>query len=113
MRNKEIKFDLAELLLAFDEVLPMTDEEKGIYWLRSTRPDSIIIILCFSVYEMSANVIVRCNPQVVCSSVEMARCTSIKVLEAEKRCLEIISEGTASNLRCVLCLTGENILEVR
>jgi hypothetical protein len=113
MKYNEIEFDIADLLTAFDELLTTTDEERGVYWFKITRPDGIIVILSFSVYQMSANIIVRCSAHTVCSSINMKRCLSIRVVEHEKRCLEVICGDKASpSTRCLLCLTGDNILEI-
>ncbi len=113
MAYNRIKFDVADLLLVFDELLRMSDEERGIYWFKSTRPDGISITLSLSSYEFSANIIVRCNANVVCSSVAIKDCTLVRVLEPQTKCLEIIaSDINSPKMRCLLCIASNNILEV-
>ena len=105
-------FDLNSLIIIFDESLPLTDEEQKIYWFKFTRSDNITITLAFSVYEREVNVIVRCNPEVACASIKITQCTTIRVLESEKRTLEINSENLdSSSNRCFISLLGENIVE--
>ena len=113
MAYNRIKFDVADLLSVFDELLPMSDEERGIYWFKSTRSDGISITLSFSAYELSANIIVRCDANVSCSSIEVKDCTLVRVLEPERNCLEIVGgDITSPKMRCLLCITSDNILEV-
>ena len=105
-------FDLSSLLVVFDELLPLTDEEQKIYWLKFTRPDRITITLAFSVYERDANVIVRCNPAVACASIQITQCTAVRVLEIERKTLEVIGGNTDSfSKRCFVSLLGDNMVE--
>ncbi|MFW9928711.1 MAG: hypothetical protein ACFFD1_04920 [Candidatus Thorarchaeota archaeon] len=104
-----MKFNITELLIVFDELLtPPTDEEQGVYWFRATRKDGLIVTLSFSIYECYAGVLVCNNSDVAIASVHMKKCSEIRVLDEEKKNLEIIHEGQPG--RCFLQLTGDSIL---
>jgi hypothetical protein len=49
MQTSNMDFDLRSLLIVFDELLPLTDEEQKVYWFKFIRPDRITITLAFSV----------------------------------------------------------------
>lgn len=104
-----MNFDITQLLIVFDELLtPPTDEEQGVFWLRATRPDGLIITLSFSIYEHLSGVLIH-NSDLSISSVRMKNCSEIRVLDEKKKCLEIVhSDGTK---RCFLSLLGASILE--
>lgn len=113
MYMKETEFDLADLLSVFDELLPLSDEDRKIYWLRFTRSDGITITLTLSTYEMTVGLIVQCNSQVACSATHLKHCSRVRVLEMERRTLEVLcSESTENVIRCFLSLDGENILTI-
>ena len=113
MGYKEIAFDLADLLTYFDELLPTSDEERGIYWFKATRPDGVTVVLCFSAYELTASIIVRSGSGAACAYVELSQCTSIQLLSPEKSCVEIISgASTSPGTRCLICLAAETVLHI-
>jgi hypothetical protein len=98
-------FDLSSLLIVFDELLPLTDEEQQMYWLKFTRPDGITITLSFSMYEGDTNVIVQCNPAVACASIQITQCTAVRVLEIKRKTLEVIGGNADSfSKRCFISL---------
>jgi hypothetical protein len=105
----DIQFDLAMLLMVFDELLPVTNEDQKDYWLRKNRTDGVTVTLNFSVYENQAGIIVRNNAAVCPAVVNLSLCREIRVLE--NQCLEILSGKDARN-RCFISLVGPNILEV-
>jgi hypothetical protein len=104
-----MKFDIVQLLIVFDELLtPPTDEEQGVYWLGATRSDGLIVTLSFSIYERHAGVFIYNNSNVSIASVHMKNCSEVRVLDEEKKCLEIIRDTFPG--RCFLALIGDNIL---
>lgn len=104
-----MKFDITKLLIVFDELLaPPTDEEQGVYWFGATRTDGLIVTLSFSIYECYAGVLVCNNSDVAIARVHMKKCSEIRVLDEEKKSLEIIHDGSLG--RCFLQLTGDSIL---
>ncbi|MDP1609351.1 MAG: hypothetical protein Q8L98_08590 [Chlamydiales bacterium] len=104
-----MKVDITELLIIFDELLtPPTDEEQGVYWFRVTRADGLIVTLSFSIYECYVGVLVCNHSDVAVASVNMKKCSQIRVLDAKKKSLEIIHDGQPG--RCFLQLTGDSIL---
>ena len=107
-----MNFDLSDLLIVFDELLPLTDEEQKNYWFKFTRLDGITVTLVCSVYEEDVNIIVQCSQEVVCASIKITQCTAVRVLEIEKRTLEVISRyGDLPSKRCFISLLGNNIVE--
>lgn len=107
-----MKFDITQLLIIFDELLtPPTDEEQGIFWLRATRPDGLIVTLSFSIYERYAGILIHSSSDVAISNVSMENCSEIRVLDEKKKCLEILhADGTR---RCFLSLLGDLVLEYK
>jgi hypothetical protein len=103
-----MKVDITELLIVFDELLPFpTDKEQGVYWFGATRSDGLIVTLSFSIHERYVNLLVQ-NSGISIASVHMKKCAEIRILDAEKKNLEILHEGSTG--RCVLQLKGESIL---
>lgn len=104
-----MKFNLTELLFVFDEILNFpTNEEQGIYWLRATRQDGLIVTLSFSVYECYAGVLICNDSNMAIADVRMLNCSEIRVLDEKKRNLEIVHEKQSG--RCFLQVIGDNIL---
>jgi hypothetical protein len=67
LKREALEYDIADLPTAFDEQLPLSDEERGIYWFKYSRSDDISIVLSFSVYERTVSIIIRCSERTVCS----------------------------------------------
>jgi hypothetical protein len=104
-----MKLNITELLIVFDELLtPPTDEELGVYWFRATREDGLIVTLFFSIYECYVGILVCNSSDVAVASVDMEKCSEIRVLDEKKKNLEIIHDGPLG--RCFLQLTGDSIL---
>jgi malic enzyme len=104
-----MKVDITELLIFFDELLsPPTDEELGIYWFGKNRSDGLIITLSFSVYERYVGVLINNKSNVAIADIDMKNCSEIRVLDEEKKCLEIIHDDNKG--RCFLHLTGDTIV---
>jgi len=101
-----------QLLYVFDEQLPLSDEEIGLYWFKYIRNDGGTIQLNFNIYENNYSLILRSPEDVAVASVMLNDCSEINVLDEKKRQIEIVSgkeEGRA--LRCFLDFEGENIME--
>ncbi len=98
--------DLTELLIFFDELLPLTNEEQGIYWFKTQREDGLIITLVCSLYEAHVSVSVD-TIRVTTASLSLKSCSEIRILDQKRKCLEILHE----NGRCFLSLLGSPILE--
>jgi predicted small integral membrane protein len=104
-----MKVDITQLLTIFDKILtPPTDEELGVYWFEATRADGLIVTLLFSIYECYASVLIGNDADVGIASIRMKNCSEIKVLDEEKKSLEIIHNSFLG--RCFLQLTGDSIL---
>lgn len=101
-----MKYDITDLLIFFDELMPSTDEEQKVYWLKSKRQDKITIIFIVSVFEESVSIMLENEYGVALASVDIENCSEIKVLDQDKKCLEVLS----SNGRCFLSLLEGSIL---
>ena len=104
-----MKIDITGLLMFFDELMPSTDEEQGYYWLKTKRSDGVTIILVFSIYECYVSVIIENASDVGFSRVRMTKCTEVNILDADRKCLEVIHRDGVG--RCFLSLLGDSILD--
>lgn len=107
--NDKLKVDITDLLIIFDDLLkPPTEEELGVYWFGIKRAEGINITLLFSIYECWVSIIVSTNG-ITTSSIDMKNCSEIRIIDQDKKCLEIIHSNEKG--RCFLALTSDNILE--
>lgn len=107
-----IDFDLTSLLIVFDEIDPLTDEEQQSYWLNSYRSDNIKIWLSFSKWDRDGCVTVEYTNKKNFSC-SFNNCFCINVLDEKKKCLEILcGEKDSITLRIFISLKGDNILDV-
>lgn len=90
----------------FDELIPGTDEEQKIYWFKSIKQDQTVIIFVISIFEKSVGIIIKNDSGTCFSNVDLENCLQIKVLDQDKKCLEVLS----SNGRCFLSLLTGSIL---
>ena len=104
-----MKINVTELLLFFDELMPATNEEQGVYWFKSLRTDGLIITFAFSKYESYVDVIIHNNSNIDISSLSLKNCSEIRVLDERRKCLEILHDNGSG--RCFLSLIGSSILE--
>ena len=110
MEEHNMKFDITQLLVIFDELLPMTNEEQKIYWFKSFRSDNLYTILALSIYEEKISIsIYNTNSEVAIASMRFRDCMEINVLDEKNKQLEIIHKNTIG--RCFLSLSNDPILE--
>lgn len=104
-----MKANVTDLLIIFDElVTPPTNETSGIYWFRATRSDGLIISLSFSIYECYVDILVYNIDHITVTDIDMKKCSEIRILDKNKKCLEIVHDNKKG--RCFLHLTGDSIL---
>ncbi len=103
-----MKVDITQLLIVFDELMPVTNEEQGTYWFKTVRSDGLIITFTFSIYENYVDIIIHNTSKVDIASLSLEKCSEIKVLDEKKKNLEIVHDGRPG--RCFLQLTGDTIL---
>lgn len=106
----DLAFDLDELVGAFGEPTALSQPELLTYWFSYERPDGVKIILTLSGYERSVGIIVRLSDQVAATAVHLERCDAVRVLEPDRKTLEITGEEPPA--RCFLALDGDQILDV-
>jgi len=106
----DLEFDLGELVGVFGEPLDLSRPELRDYWFRYERADAISVTLSLDGYERSVAIIIRTG-SVACSSIRIASCDAVRVMEADRRTLEVIST-TPTSVRCFLALEGDTILDV-
>ena len=104
-----MKVNINELLLFFDELMPPTNEELGIYWFRSTRSDGLIVRLSFCIHECHVDVSIRNATNVDVASLNLENCSEIRILDEKRKCLEILHDSEKG--RCFLSLLGSSIME--
>jgi hypothetical protein len=102
-----MKIDIISLLSFFDEIMPATDKEQGIYWFKTVRPDGLIIVLAFSIYEEYVDIIINNVSKIDIASLSLENCSEINILDETRKCLEVLH----NNGRCFLSLLGDQILE--
>ena len=98
--------DITELLIFFDEQTPSTEEEKGYYWFKTIREDGITIIFILDLPEKKVDVIIK-NSLIDIAGIGLKNCYEIKVLDEEKKCLEVLN----SNGRLFLSLLSTSIID--
>lgn len=104
-----LKVDITDLLIVFDELLvPPTEEELGVYWFGIKRTDGIEVTLSFSIYERYVTVLLS-KPGTAISTTRLKNCSEIRILDQEKKCLEILHSNGKG--RCFLALIGASVLE--
>ena len=105
---------VSDLLVVFDELLPPTNEQLKQYWFHATRADGISVTLVVDDLQGLATVIVRSSPNVAEADVALSSCSSVRVLDTERRVVEIVSEPVDGHgTRCVLALSAGTILQCR
>jgi hypothetical protein len=105
-----LAFDLDELAGLFGDPLPISNPDVLDFWFRYRRSDGSSITLSISGYERSVAVIVRCSEEGATTAVQIDRCDSVRVLEPERKTLEIV--GQSPPLRCFMALDGEATLDL-
>lgn len=94
-----MKVDITELLIFFDEQTPATEEERGYYWFRSKYNNSVVNLI-FSLFEETCTISLYIDGEAITTSLRFNECISIKILDQEKKCLEVLS----SSSRCFLAM---------
>lgn len=106
-----MKIDITQLLSIFDELLPLTNEEEGTYWFKTSKNDGLSVTLAVSIYESKIAISVYGNTKEAIASLHFKDCSEINVLDEKRKSLEILHEN--SNGRCFLSLSGDSILEYK
>lgn len=104
-----MKIEINQIMSIFDELLPLTDEERGSYWFKDSRNDGLVITLAISVYESKAAISVYSSSKVAIASVHFKICSEVNVLDEKRKCLEIVHSNGKG--RCFISLIGDTILE--
>lgn len=104
-----MKVDITQMLIIFDELLPATNEEQGIYWFKILRTDGLSVIIAFSIYEAYVDIFIHINNNVVTVSLSLENCSEIRVLDEQHKCLEILH--AEKDGRCFLSLLAASVLE--
>lgn len=104
-----MKIDIGQLLIVFDELLPLSDEEQAVYWFKFSRKDGLFITLLVSVHENTTSISVYNNPNTAIASLHFSNCPNIEVLDESKKCIEILDGNNGG--RCFVALLADTILE--
>jgi len=103
-----MKLDITELFIFFDELMPVTDEEQKVYWLKTKRSDGLTITFILSIYEESVSILITNDNGTSISSLDLENCSEIRILDPKRKCLEVLHDR--ENGRCFLSLFGDSIL---
>jgi hypothetical protein len=106
-----MKINIIDLLSIFDELLPLTNEEEGTYWLKISRNDEIAVTLAVSIYENKAAISIYGSSGLAIAGLHFINCQEVKVLDENRKCLEILHDNGRG--RCFLSLLGNPILEYK
>lgn len=104
-----MNIDITQLFTIFDELMPVTEEEQGIYWFKTLRSDDLIITFAFSIHESYVDIIIQNTSKTDIASLSLEQCLEIKVLDEKRKCLEVLSQYG----RCFLSLEGTPILDYK
>jgi len=104
-----MKIDIEELIVFFDELMPATDKEQGVYWLKTLRSDGLIITFAFSIHEAYVDIIIHNTSKVDIASLSLDNCSEVRVLDEDRKCLEVLHDN--GNRRCFLSLLSSPILK--
>jgi len=104
--------NLTDLLIVFDDLLPGTDEDKGVYLFVYRRPDAYEVRLHASLNSGFCAISLYDNKQNCLSDTCVNPCSAIRVLDIDRKCIEVIG-GVKGNwiFRGLLNLTGTDILD--
>ena len=107
---KDIEVNLLDLMAVLGEPTPISDAETGYYWYRYERSDGYALTLSFSIYKRIVGVTLQAASGVGCGSVSLTMCSAIRVLDAKRGLIEILSVERGA--RCVIGLEVDDILAV-
>jgi hypothetical protein len=110
MQANDIRYDLTDLIGVLGLPTPSSDEDLKNYWFQYERSDGLSVVIDFSVYRRRAAVIVQFDDQHVVSSVRLWSCSSVRVLDSERKILELLNDD--GPVRCVVALEGSGVLSV-
>lgn len=103
-----MEIDLTTLLVIFDEWLSSESEEaKGIYHLSTLREDGLRIQIRCSEPGNRVRVNVSLHPDIEIVDITMNNCRLVRVLDEEKKCLEILHDRG----RCFLALSNDSVID--
>lgn len=106
-----MKVDIKKISLFFEELMPASDEEQGVYWFKTFRSDGLIIIFAFSIYEAYADIIIQNTSKIDIASFGLENCSEIKILDEIHKHLEVSHINT--NKKCLLSILSSPILEYK
>jgi hypothetical protein len=104
-----MNFDLTDLLILFDELDHSSEEELGYFWLKYSKENEFKISLIISKPEAKAILSVETMISNCSASLCLNNCNKIRVLDFEKKCLEIWHDLESS--RCFLSFSNEVLME--
>jgi hypothetical protein len=108
--QQDLEFELAELVTVLGLPTPVSDQDRKIFWFEHRRSDGIEITLSLSVYERKVGVIVELERDRASSGVHLTECSSVRVLDSDRKIIEVVSETRA--VRCVLAVEANTILDL-
>jgi hypothetical protein len=109
----ELECDITELLSAFSELLPLSNEEMGHYWLRHHREDGFSITLIVSLYEATVGLLLKKDDADVASlSFSHCRCIRLGGRSNDPHTIEILGSEGNPGAYCAVRLKGVPIVNL-
>jgi hypothetical protein len=102
MENVKMDFNITDLLILFDELDNLTNEELGEFWFRSYAVKEFIVTLIIYKHDLNTSVIVKTIDNFEVASVDLINCNKIRVLDFDRKCLEILHNSETG--RCFISL---------
>lgn len=106
-----LEYDLPDLLTAFSELLPLTNEELGQYWFRYNRSDGLALTLSMSVYDNTVGVILK-SGEAALASLHLSWCLFVRVIGTmENRYVQVGGSRNNPDALCTVSLDGAWIMK--
>jgi hypothetical protein len=107
-KRKAMKYDTADLLEVFAEMLPYSEPGVGLLHLRHPRPDGLTVYLTCFALEGIAQISIVVNDNVSVCSIELKEGASIAVLDKCRGTIEVHSGSLQQpHLRILLALNAD------
>lgn len=105
-----MEIDLDALVEVFGEPnISRSHPDRGDYWFEYGRPDGVSVRLVLGVFDHKVSIGIDYGATAG-TSLLVEKCDRVRVLEAERRTLEVIS--AEYSMRCFLSLDGASIMTV-
>ncbi len=104
----DLEVDLDAMVEVFGEPNARhSHPDRGDYWFEYRRPDGVVVRFVLGVFDRKVVVGIDYGTAAT-TSLSLEKCDHVRVLEPEKRTLEVVA--TELSIRCFISLDGVNVL---